>query len=170
MTFDPQPHAQGDQSARGFALGATAGRAIELPGWSMLVKVTAADTVGGLSVLQGRMTPRLSGPAPHIHNGHDETFVVLKGRLRFRLGDDFHTALPGDTVFAGRRLAHGFSNPFDEPASYLVILTPSGYEEYFATIEDHVAHTGRMPDPDQLRQLMAQHQTVVAQPMADPGT
>lgn len=133
----------------------------------MVVKVSAGDTLGRLTVIEGRMTPQLKGPPAHVHDGHDETFVVLPGRMRFRVGDQFHTAVPGETIFAGRRLAHGFSNPFDEPARYVAILTPSGYEEYFAKVAEHVTWAGEMPDPARTLELMAQHFTGLAPPLPD---
>ena len=144
------------------------GPPIELPGWSMRVKVTAADTEGRLTVLHGLMAPQLAGPAAHVHAEHDETFVVLEGRMRFRVGDRFHTAVPGETVFAGRRLAHGFGNPYDEPASYVVILTPSGYEDYFHKVAQYVTDTGALPGPTLTAELMAQHATVLAGPLNAP--
>lgn len=148
-------------------VGRDEGRKIDLPNWSQLVKVTAADTLGRLTLVEGRMVARTPGAPAHVHDGHDETFVVLEGRLRFRIGDGFHTAVAGETVFAGRRLAHGFGNPFDEPARYMVVLTPSGYEDYFAKVVAHVADTGTMPDIERTRELMAQHQTVLAAPLPD---
>lgn len=135
----------------------------------MLVKVAASDTLGRLTVLEGRMAPQLAGPAAHIHNGHDETFVVLDGRMRFRVGNHFHTAVPGEMVFASRHLAHGFSNPFDSPACYLAILAPSGYEDYFTKVAEHIARTGATPDHDQMIELMAQHDTVLAPSLLDVG-
>src|SRR5664279_3703955 len=156
-----------EQPVQGFARAPDEGQPIELPGWSMRVKVTAADTQGRLTVLQGEMTPHLAGPPAHVHSGHDETFVVLAGRMRFRIGDSFHTALPGETVYASRRLVHGFSNPHDEPARYVAILTPSGYEGYFRAVADHVTRTGSMPNPVLTAELMSQHQTVLADPLPD---
>ncbi len=158
-----------EQPVQGFARTQDDGQPIELPGWSMRVKVTAADTQGRLTVLHGEMAAHLSGPLPHVHAGHDETFVVLAGRMRFRLGDRFHTAVPGETIYASRRIVHGFSNPHDEPARYVAILTPSGYEDYFRAVAAHVAGTGAMPDPALTGELMAQHQTVLTDPLPDPG-
>lgn len=133
----------------------------------MLIKVTPGDTLGRLTVIEGRMTPKLAGPPAHIHDGHDETFVVIDGRMRFRVGDQFHTAVPGETMFASRRLAHGFSNPFDEPARYVAILTPSGYEQYFARVAEHVGRTGEMPGPARTQELMSEHSTVLAPTLVD---
>jgi mannose-6-phosphate isomerase-like protein (cupin superfamily) len=168
VTFGVQDP-DGAQPVRGFVQGDGQGRRIDLPNWSMLVKVTADDTLGRLTVLEGRMGAREPGPVPHVHEGHDETFVLLEGRLRFRIGDGFHTAVAGETMFASRRLAHGFGNPFDEPARYVAILTPSGYEDYFAEVAEHAASTGAMPTPAVTRELMARHRTFPAPPLEDPG-
>ncbi len=149
---------------QGFARSLHEGPSIELPGWWMRVKVTAADTMGRFTMLHGEMAPHLPGPPAHVHAAHDETFVVLAGQLRFRIGDRFHTALPGETIYASRRLVHGFSNPHDEPARYMVLLTPSGYEDYFRKVAQHIAQTGSVPDPVLTAELMAQHQTVLADP------
>lgn len=134
----------------------------------MHVKVGAADTGGRLTVIEGEMAPGLPGAPAHIHSDHDETFIILDGRLRFRIGSQHHTALPGEVVYASRDLAHGFANPFDEPARYIAVLTPSGYEQYFRTLADHVAVSGAMPEPNQIAALMGQHHTILAAPLADP--
>lgn len=172
MTFDAQDSggwsSAGRQSARGFIRGREEGGRIDLPNWSMLLKVTAGDTLGRLTVLEGRMGPREPGPLPHVHEGHDETFVLVEGRLRFRVGDGFRTAVAGETVFASRLLAHGFGNPFDESARYVAILTPSGYEDYFAEVAEHVAATGAVPDRALTQELMARYRTVLAPALPDP--
>ncbi|MEX5634056.1 cupin domain-containing protein [Parafrankia sp. FMc2] len=179
MTFDaPVPEERlsdpsapaGRQPVRGFVQSRDEGRRIDLPNWSMLVKVAAGDTLGRLTVLEGRMGPRQPGPLPHVHEAHDETFVLVEGRLRFRVGDGFRTAVTGETVFASRWLTHGFGNPFDEPARYIAILTPSGYEDYFVEVAEHVARTGIMPDAVLTAELMARHRTVLAPPLPDPGS
>lgn len=165
--FGREPHHSHQQPVQGFVRGRAEGQPIDLPNWSMLVKVNAGDTLGRLTVLEGRMAPQLAGPPAHVHSGHDETFVVIEGRMRFRTGDTFSTAVPGEIVFASRQLAHGFNNPFDDPARYIAILTPSGYENYFARVAEHVARTGAMPDHEQARELMAEYDTVLAPPLAD---
>lgn len=161
-----------EQPVQGFVRGLSEGQPIDLPGWSMRVKVTAGDTLGRFTVLHGEMAPELAGPPAHVHAEHDETFVVLTGRMRFRVGDRFLTAMPGETVYASRRLAHGFANPYDEPARYAAILSPSGYEEYFRQVAEHVARVGTLPGAAVTAELMARHATTLADPRADraPGS
>ncbi len=151
----------------GFVVAPGRGQAIELPGWSMLVKVEADVTHGALTVVHARMDAEHSGPAEHIHDAHDETFFVLTGTLRFRLDDYYHMVEPGGTVFAPRGHAHGFSNPMGEPASYVAMLTPSGYERYFEQVADHLRRTGDLPDEATARAWMAATKTRLANPPED---
>lgn len=57
------------------------GHRIDLPGWTMVARVSADDTVGRLTVIERRMIAQLAGPPAHVHDGRDETFVVLVGRM-----------------------------------------------------------------------------------------
>jgi quercetin dioxygenase-like cupin family protein len=146
-------------SGRGFALPAGGGSLIELPGWTYRVKVAASDTAGALTVLEGTMDPGHRGPLEHVHVGHDEAFFVLGGSLRFRVGAGYRDVVPGETVFASRGLAHGFSNAGAEPARYLAMLSPSGYEFYFERLAALIRKHGSMPERSALLALMAEHGT-----------
>ncbi len=146
------------------------GARLDLPNWQMVVKVGAADTNGALTVIEGVLPSGHPGPAPHIHDGHDECFVLLEGRMRFRVDAGYRTAEAGDTVFAGRGLAHGFANPYPESARYVVMLTPSGYEDYFAELAARIAEVGQMPDPDWTAALMARYSTRPVPVVADIDT
>ncbi len=146
-------------SGRGFVVPSREGALIELPGWSYRVKVSASDTAGALTVLEAEMAPGHRGPLEHLHTGHDEAFFVLSGALRFRVGGGHRKVVPGETVFASRGLAHGFANDAAEPARYLAMLSPSGYEFYFERLAELVRRHGAMPDRETLLRLMAEHGT-----------
>ena len=164
MSFDEYFHLSSD--GRGQVVGVDEGGLIELGGWQMRVKVSASDTAGQMTLIEARMAGGHRGPAEHIHVGHDEAFFLISGKLRFRVGDGFQTAVPGETVFASRGLAHGFSNPELEEARYLVALTPSGYELYFERLADRLRKLGAMPAPEELVRLMADHGTFLALPIS----
>jgi quercetin dioxygenase-like cupin family protein len=152
-------------AGRGNLVGRAEGALIELPGWQMRVKVSASDTAGHLTLIEATMAGGHAGPAEHIHVGHDEAFFVLSGRLRFRIGDGYREATEGETVFASRGLAHGFSNAGDAEARYIVALTPSGYEFYFERLAAMIRKHGAPPDRDTLVRLMAEHGTFMAEPV-----
>ena len=152
-------------SGRGTHTGVDGGGLIELPGWQMRVKVAASDTAGCLTLIEARMEAGHQGPTDHVHVGHDEAFFMISGQLRFRVGDGYKTATSGETIFASRGLAHGFSNSGDVEARYLVALTPSGYEFYFERLAAIVRASGAMPGPQELQALLAEHGTFLATPM-----
>ena len=129
----------------------------------MKVKVGAEDTAGAFTLIEGTMAPGHTGPMPHTHVAHDETFFVISGALRFRVGAGHRLATSGETVFAGRGLAHGFGNPTEMPARYLVALTPSGYEVYFERLAELIRREGAMPSRERLVALMAEHGTFPAE-------
>lgn len=149
----------------GFAVAPDDGEIIELPGWTMLVKVGAPATGGAMTVIHGRMHPLHAGPAEHVHDGHDESFLVLEGTLRFRLGDRYESVDAGGVAFAPRGHAHGFSNPSEQPACYMVMVTPSGYERYFRRVADYYLSTGELPDTALTAPWMAAEHTRLAQPI-----
>jgi mannose-6-phosphate isomerase-like protein (cupin superfamily) len=151
-------------AGRGFVLDRGDGAPIDLPGWRYRIKVSASDTAGALTVLEGVMAPGHRGPLAHMHTGHDEAFFVLSGRLAFRLGDGRREVVPGETVFASRGLAHGFANDGGEPARYLAMLSPSGYEFYFERLASLVRKHGTMPERATLLALMAEHGTFPVDP------
>ncbi len=163
MSFEPRFGGAG----RGFVVQADEGALLELPGWTYRIKVSASDTAGALTVLEGEMAPGHRGPLEHLHMGHDEAFFMLSGALRFRVGGDHRQLTTGETVFASRGLAHGFSNEGTEPARYLAMLSPSGYEFYFERLAALVRKHGSMPDRDALLRLMAEHGTFPVGPTGD---
>ena len=146
-------------SGRGHVVGAAEGPLLELPGWTYRVKVASSDTAGALTVLEGVMSPGHRGPIEHVHTGHDEAFFLISGQLTFRVGEAYRSACVGETVFASRGLAHGFSNPGEEPARYLAMLSPSGYEFYFERLSALLRKHGSMPDRATLLRMMAEHGT-----------
>lgn len=156
-------------SPLGFVTPRDGGERIVLPDWTMRVTVPSSSAKSTVTLIEGEMGPGSDGPPPHVHAGHDEIFVVLAGRLRFRIGDVFHTSAEGETVFAGRNLAHGFANPFDVPARYILLLSPSGYENYFRELSKLIADATTVPARETITTLMARYRTVPATQLVDPG-
>jgi quercetin dioxygenase-like cupin family protein len=157
-----------DGSPHGILLGPGEGARIGSLHAQMWVKVGPELTGGVSSVIEGVIAPGNQGPIPHVHDGHDECFIMLEGRMRFRIGGGFRTASAGDVVYAGRGLEHGFANPFAHHARYAVVLTPSGYEAYFAEMAARVAELGSIPDEEWIEALMARYSTRPVPRLPDP--
>ncbi len=86
---------------------------------------------GSMSVVDS-LSPVGSGPPRHVHHKEDETFVVLTGKCRFWIEGEESQAGPGESVFIARGKEHTFKVIGDEPCRHLVILTPGGFEGFFA--------------------------------------
>ena len=71
------------------------------------------------------------GPPLHRHD-FDETFYVLEGQLTVQLGDELFRVEAGELAFAPRGVPHTFTNLAEEPAGYLIVFTPAGFERHFA--------------------------------------
>jgi glyoxylate utilization-related uncharacterized protein len=97
------------------------------------------------------MSSRALGAPLHRHAHEDEYSYVLQGRVGALLGDHVLEAGPGDLIFKPRNQWHTFWNASDEPARILEIISPAGFERYFAEL---VALGGsRAAPPDALRAL-----------------
>jgi quercetin dioxygenase-like cupin family protein len=99
----------------------------------MYVEVDSDDTKGAMAVVRVFVPPG-AGPAPHVHSREDEFFTVVRGRYRFRHGDEELDGSPGSTLLMPRGIPHVFRNLSDEPGEHLVTLVPGGLEKLFREV------------------------------------
>jgi mannose-6-phosphate isomerase-like protein (cupin superfamily) len=64
----------------------------------------------------------------HVHDGEDDAFYILEGRMTFTFGDEAVDAPPGTFVLVPPRIRHGFRNDQDEPVRMLNIHAPAGFD------------------------------------------
>lgn len=105
----------------------SAGRVVEnaSTGERIVVLRTAAETAGELLEFELRLAPGGHVPSGHVHPEQEETFTVLEGQARFRLGRRTRIATGGDTVVVRPGKAHHFSNPGPGPTRLLVQVRPA---------------------------------------------
>lgn len=115
-------------------LPADAGLSLTVFGNPFLLKVSGADSHGGVALLTASFAPG-TGAKDHLHRGHDEIFYVLDGEFRFRVGDKHIEATTGGLCFAPRHAAHGFQNVGPTPGRLLGVIAPAGYEQHFVDID-----------------------------------
>jgi quercetin dioxygenase-like cupin family protein len=124
-------------------VGPGEGTTIEGPvGGPLTFKVRGEQTNGALTAFENVIPPG-QGPPHHTHANEDESWYVLEGELRFKLGGDVRRAPAGSFVFVPRGTPHSFQNVGNEAARILVMFTPAGMERFF----DRFA-TVSAPDPD----------------------
>lgn len=95
-----------------------------------------ADTAGAVSFVVHPLAPRALGAPLHTHRNEDEWSFVLEGEIGIQLGEDILIACPGDLVLKPRGVSHAFWNATDTPARMLEVITPAGFEGYFARLAE----------------------------------
>lgn len=94
--------------------------------------ILSASATGGAVSIVDSLSPPGSGPPRHVHEREDETFVVLTGACEFWLEGETFIKGPGESTFIPRGREHTFRVVRDQPSRHLLILTPSGFEGFFA--------------------------------------
>lgn len=102
---------------------------------------------GGMSVGDFALPPRTAGPSRHVHTHEDEATYIIDGVLTAEVGDQRFEVRAGGFLWMPRGLPHTSANLGDEPVRGVVLINPSGFETFFAEVDDYVASTGGRPDP-----------------------
>ena len=115
---------------------AYAGQVLDNPvtGERIIFRKTAAETDGKYVEIDLVLAPDGAVPGTHVHPLQVETFEVIKGKMKFRMGLKTVKAGPGETVVVPAGKVHNFANDGDEPAHVRVTLEPAlKMEELFET-------------------------------------
>jgi quercetin dioxygenase-like cupin family protein len=118
------------------------------------------------SLVEHPMSPRALGAPLHRHSREDEFSYVLEGRVGALLGDDVLEGGPGDLISKPRGQWHTFWNAGDAPARILEIISPAGFERYFAELVE--LGGSRKAAPEALRSLGERYGLEV-DPQSIPG-
>jgi len=129
-------------------LQAGEGKAIWQLGNRFTLKAAGEDTEGHVAILEQVCA---GAPAPlHVHANEEEAFYVLSGSIDLYVGDDVHHVEAGAFCLVPRGTPHSFTSTSTEPARLLVIVSPSGFERFFADVEQQFPERGGMPAPEQV--------------------
>jgi mannose-6-phosphate isomerase-like protein (cupin superfamily) len=107
--------------------------------------IDAADSHGGFSLVEHPMSARALAAPLHRHSREDEYSYIVEGRVGALLGDDVVIGEVGDLIVKPRGQWHTFWNAGDEPARLLEIISPAGFEQYFAELVDAGGSTALEP-------------------------
>jgi quercetin dioxygenase-like cupin family protein len=120
------------------------GRSVWVVGDRYTFLATGADTGGAYALIHAEVPPQ-GGPPPHRHHREDEAFYVLEGELSFEVDGRPLGATAGSWVTLPRGTWHAFKNQGPSPARMLIVVTPSGLEQFFAEVGSEA--TGRSSPP-----------------------
>jgi mannose-6-phosphate isomerase-like protein (cupin superfamily) len=96
-----------------------------------LVRVGSTSTKGAVSILEVTLQPGEGTPL-HVHEREDETFRVLEGRMAFWCGEEHFELSEKGIVVLPRGVPHRIECVGQSPCTVMVILTPGGFEAFFA--------------------------------------
>jgi mannose-6-phosphate isomerase-like protein (cupin superfamily) len=136
-------------------IGPTDGESVAIQTIGVRFMIPGVDTDTRFSLVEHPIPPRALAAPLHRHNREDEYSYVLKGRMGALLGDDVVEAGPGDLVYKPRDQWHTFWNAGDEPALILELISPAGFEQFFAELAPIT--TGGAPDPEAMGELCARY-------------
>ena len=109
-------------------------------------KFWGGDTGGAVSVVEhpfpvGALVP------PHLHTLEDEYSIVTEGEIGFRSGDREVVLEAGGYITKPRGEMHTMWNAGKTPARMIEIISPAGFENFFAELSELLA-SGPPPDGD----------------------
>jgi mannose-6-phosphate isomerase-like protein (cupin superfamily) len=98
--------------------------------------IDGAEADEHFSLVEHPMSAKVLAAPLHRHTREDEYSFILEGSVGALLGDAVVFGKPGDLVFKPRNQWHTFWNASDEPARILEIISPAGFEKFFAELVD----------------------------------
>ena len=81
---------------------------------------------------------------------------MLEGELEVQCGDRVFRVGPGDLAFLPRGIPNRYMNPGSEPAKFVYITSPAGFERLVGETSKIMARGE--PSPDELRAAAQRHQ------------
>ncbi len=110
------------------------GETVWLRKLSIRFMIGGEQTQGNFALVEHPIKPRALAAPMHTHRHEDEYTYVLEGEIGVQIGDEVRVARPGDLVFKPRGVPHAFWNAGDTLARALEIISPAGFERYFAEL------------------------------------
>ena len=138
-------------------MNTTSRTAIELGDIEVLFLVEAEDSQGSATVFECRVAADAKVPAPHSHDGFEETVYGLEGVTSFTVDADTRDIGPGEAICIRRGQVHQFVNHGPAEAKFLSVATPGVFgPDYFRQIRDVLTADGP-PDVAALLEVMRRH-------------
>jgi quercetin dioxygenase-like cupin family protein len=146
------------QSLKPIAVCSDEGEAYWFFGNLAVIKTTADDTAGQLTIVEITAPPGLEVPL-HVHRRDDEGFWILEGDVTFEVGGNVIEAHAGDYLFGPRDIPHRYTVGNDG-CRMLFITVPGGLEDLIRdTSEPAPSRTlpppPKPPDPAEMERLSA---------------
>jgi quercetin dioxygenase-like cupin family protein len=154
--FDEMEGPQMNATATAKVIGPQDGKAGFLGSIGVRFMIDGDEAGERFSLVEHPMSARALAAPLHRHNREDEYTYVLEGSVGALLGDEVVIGKPGDLIFKPRGQWHTFWNAGNETARILEIISPAGFEHFFAELVD-LGGVGEA-DPQALVELCSRYE------------
>jgi mannose-6-phosphate isomerase-like protein (cupin superfamily) len=149
---------------------ADAAENLDRAGGRVMRLLVDADATGQrLSVLSCEAPAGEAGPPLHVHPGTDELFLIQGGTLLLHADGATRRLGAGDAAFVPRGTAHTFASGPGEPARFLTVHTPGGFEQMHRDVCRAEREAGRAFGPAEIMPIAARHDWSFAGPPLLPA-
>ena len=121
---------------------------VNVAGSRFVILATALETNGAYSAFEISVPPGAGTPL-HAHSEQESVFYVVRGYLRFQVGEENEERGSGSLVHVARNVPHFFVNMQNEEAAVIVIARPGGIENFFLKVGIEIAATDTPIAPGQ---------------------
>jgi mannose-6-phosphate isomerase-like protein (cupin superfamily) len=130
------------------------------------VRLLEGGADASFSVQEWRAPAGAGGIPVHLHHRTEEAFYVVDGEIALWLDDRPAMRHRGSYIVVPPGRRHTFWNPTDQPATYLTVISPSGFERYLVELAGGLRHVANDEEAVALRKRLsaAYDITVVAPP------
>ncbi|MCJ1245939.1 hypothetical protein MMC30_003143 [Trapelia coarctata] len=143
------------------------GEVIQLGGGIVLrILEDGSHTDNRLGAVHTTIPPHTPGPPQHLHQMHDETFLILSGSVRFTTGTTAYDTRTGDYIIVPPLAPHTFANETAEEATMYSTFTPAFYINYFRLLQEMVAKNGGKLRKEDGLEAMGRYATLQTEMMA----
>jgi quercetin dioxygenase-like cupin family protein len=110
------------------------GEMVVMGGLGVRFMIGGEQSGDNFALVEHPIEPRALAAPIHTHQHEDEYTFILEGEIGVQVGEEALVGRPGDLIFKPRGVPHAFWNAGDVPARALEIISPAGFERYFAEI------------------------------------
>jgi quercetin dioxygenase-like cupin family protein len=139
---------------------------IEVGAMRVRFLVEGDDSNGSVAVFETEVPANARMPAPHSHDGYEETVYGLEGTVTFSVDGQPTDIGPGEALCIKRGEVHAFTNGGDTDAKILAVVTPGILgPDFFREVGAVLADAGSgPPDVARIGEVMRRHGLTPAPP------
>ncbi|MHB8470323.1 MAG: cupin domain-containing protein [Gaiellaceae bacterium] len=128
--------------------------------------IDAADSSGSATAFEVVIPAGVKLPAPHSHDGYEETIYGVSGVSRWTIDGTAVDLEAGAAICIPRGAVHHFDNPGDVDAKVLAVVSPGVLgPAYFREVAEIFARSsGGPPDVAAIGEVMLRHGLTPAEP------